>query len=492
MSSLSTTPPTHSFSKASTPDAVGELIAHLQAENASLKAENATLRETVSTLSTRVADLERQLSLHSGNSNKPPSSDGLKKPRRTTSLREPSKRKSGGQPGHKGETLRQVAEPDVVVDHYPTSCTNCGSDLTQDTATTFSARQIFDLPEPQPLIVTEHRAHSCCCAKCGAIAKATFPEDVKAPAQYGKRLAATVTYLYGYQFIPEDRMAELMLHLFGICLATDTIAHMCANSAQRFQGFVGIIYEYIKAAALKNLDETGLHIGGKLRWLHVAATELFTFYRVSHKRGSMFAGLTGIVIHDHWKSYYTLKGVIHALCNAHHLRELKALAEIEKERWAIRMRCLLRRACHATNLARERSEPLSPRLLELFRRRYDVIVATGMEYHEQLPLLPKTGSKGRQPCRTGHNLLMRLKERKADVLLFLTDPRVPFTNNLAEQAMRMMKVRQKISGGFRTEQGAEDFATIRSLISTAKKQGWNVIETLSDSLENLLSKLRLG
>jgi transposase len=207
--------------------------------------------------------------------------------------------------------------------------------------------------------------------------------------------------------------------------------------------------------------------------------------------------LTGICVHDHWKPYYTLTGVIHALCNAHHLRELKALIEIEQERWAARMYRLLRRACHATNLARARGEPLKPRLMERFQRRYDAIVAAGLAFHEAQPPLPTktTGSgkrRGRQKRRTGHNLLLRLQTRRDDVLRFLTDLRVPFTNNLAEQAARMMKLRQKISGGFRSEQGANDFAVIRSLIATAKKQGWNVLDTLTQSPDTLLAKLRVA
>ncbi len=172
--------------------------------------------------------------------------------------------------------------------------------------------------------------------------------------------------------------------------------------------------------------------------------------------------------------YYTLKGVLHALCNAHHLRELKALVEIEKEDWAHKMQRLLRRACHATNLARERGVALKPGLIGLIERRYDLILAQGFVFHEAQPtLIPaevKARRRGRRPRRVGHNLLLRLSTRKRDVLRFLIDPLVPFTNNLAERDGRMMKLRQKISGGFRSEQGANEFAVIRSLLSTARKQ----------------------
>ena len=207
-------------------------------------------------------------------------------------------------------------------------------------------------------------------------------------------------------------------------------------------------------------------------------------------------GVTGIVVHDHWKPYYTMEGVVHALCNAHHLRELQALVEIEKEDWARRMQRLLRRACHATHLARDRDAPLKPALVDLIRRRYDAIVAEGLAFHEAQPSLAPATTKGgkrrrgRPPRRTGHNLLLRLETRKDDVLRFLTDPAVPFTNNEAERDGRMMKVRQKISGGFRSEQGARDFAVIRSLIATAKKQGWNIIQALTQDLNILAGCLR--
>ena len=190
--------------------------------------------------------------------------------------------------------------------------------------------------------------------------------------------------------------------------------------------------------------------------MHIASTFLLTFYRVSPKRGSLLENVSGIVVHDHWKPYYTLSGVLHALCNAHQLRELKALVEIEKEDWARRMQRLLRTACHVTTLAREADKPLKPAMTALIERRYDAIVARGLAFHEAQPELGKIGKRGRKPRRVGHNLLLRLLTRKPDVLRFLTDPSVPFTNNLAEQDARMMKVRQKISGGFRSEDGAKE------------------------------------
>ena len=340
-----------------------ELIALIKAQ----AAENVALKA-------RIAELERQLGLNSSNSGKPPSSDGLNKPARVRNLRERSSRKPGGQKGHKGETLRQVAEPDRIVDHFPSGCCGCGAALTPDMTENHAARQVFDLPEPLPLVVTEHRAHVCRCAACGAKTRAPFPHGVNAPVQYGARITALVIYLLHYQLLPEDRLAELMADLFGVKLAAATIARMSRTCAGRVQVFVEMIRDLVAGAAVKHMDETGFRIGGKTQWLHVASTALLTFYRVCARRGSLLSNVAGIVVHDHWKPYYTMQGVLHALCNAHHLRELKALVEIEKEDWARKMQQLLRRACHAANLARQRDIPLKPRLVECFEHRYDAIV----------------------------------------------------------------------------------------------------------------------
>ncbi len=459
------------------------LVAELRAQNAALAA--------------RVAELERQLGLNSGNSGKPPSSDGLnKKPARISSLRERSGKKTGGQKGHPGKTLSRTETPDATIDHFPEVCEGCGAPLSKTAATDHTARQVVDLPEPRPLIVTEHRAFACRCGNCGKQTRAAFPEGVNAPVQYGVRIAAFVVYLLHYQLLPERRLAELMADLFGVNLVTATIASMSQSCAARFQGFVAAVRDHVAAAPVKHLDETGFRIGGKTQWLHIASTILLTFYRISPKRGSLPEGVTGIAVHDHWKPYYTLKGVLHALCNAHHLRELKALVEIEREDWARKMQRLLRRACHATNLAREQGVPLSPRLIALIERSYDAILAQGFAFHASQPALVRASGKakrrGRTPRRVGHNLLLRLSTRKPDVLRFLSDPAVPFTNNQAERDGRMMKLRQKISGGFRSEDGAAEFGVIRSLLSTAKKQGWDILCTLTANPLSLIVDLRVA
>jgi transposase len=462
---------------------------------ASPEAVIAAQQVLIAELRARIAELERHLGLNSGNSGKPPSSDGLKKqPARVSSLRERSGKKTGGQKGHPGKTLSRTETPDATINHYPEVCEGCGAPLSEATATGHTARQVFDLPEPQPLVVTEHRAFACRCGNCGRQTRAAFPDGVTAPVQYGARIAAFVIYLLHYQLLPEKRLSELMADLFGVNLVTATIASMSRNCAARFQGFAAAVRDHVAAAPVKHMDETGFRIGGKTQWLHIASTILLTFYRVSPKRGSLLENVAGIVVHDHWKPYYTLKGVLHALCNAHHLRELQALIEIEKEDWARKMQRLLRRACHAANLAREQGVPLSPRLIALIDRCYDAILAEGFALHEAQPALVRATGKGkrrgRKPRRVGHNLLLRLSTRKRDVLRFLSDPAVPFTNNLAERDGRMMKLRQKISGGFRSEEGATDFGIVRSLLSTAKKQGWDILQAITREPGYLIAELR--
>jgi transposase len=478
-----------------------ELIALVAAQAAEIARQAAE----IAALKAQFVELERRLALNSTNSGKPPSSDGLNKPprqERTRSTREASGRRSGGQKGHKGWTLEQVAVPDSIVEHFPSSCTACGAAVTPAMSSGHSARQVFDLPAPRPLVVTEHRAHDCVCGRCGAHSRAAFPGGVNAPVQYGPRIAAFVIYLLHHQLLPEGRLAELMADLFGVKLVAATIARISRNCAARAQDFVAAVRDLVAGAAVKNMDETGFRIGGATQWLHVACTAFLTFYRVCAKRGSLLANVTGIVVHDHWKPYYTMPNVRHALCNAHHLRELTALIDIEKEEWARKMHVVLRRASHAVNLARERDCVLKKRLIEAFERRFDAIVAQGLAFHEaQAPLRsarsvpPAAESKGgnrrgRKPRRTGHNLLLRRAGRKQDVLRFLNDPDVPFTNNQAERDARMMKVKQKISGGFRSLEGAMDFAVVRSFISTAKKQGWNVIEALTQDPQALAKALR--
>jgi len=477
-----------------------ERLVQLQAENAQLRAENAQLKAAIAQLQAELAalweqvqELQRRLGLDSSNSGKPPSSDGPAKPsagQRTRSQRGRSGKPSGGQRGHKGATLSQTDTPDRIQTHLPESCADCGAELTaDDIAGEPQRRQVFDMPPPPPWEVTEHQAQACRCALCGRVTRAAFPEGVHAPVQYGPRVAATAVYLQNAHFLPEERLAEVFQDLFRMPVCAATLAGMTRKAAQGWQGFTEWVRDLlVRAGGVKHLDETGFRIGGKTQWLHVLSTPWLTFYRTSAQRGSVLEGLRGILVHDHWASYFKVKGVLHAMCNAHHLRELEALAELDGEAWARAMQQLLRRANRAVWIAREQGKALPRSLLERIERRYEQLVREALVQHQALPALP-SGRRGRKKRRPGHNLALRLRDRQESVLRFVRDERVPFTNNQAEQDLRMMKLRMKISGGFRSEQGAQDFATLRSVLSTARKQGLNRIEVLLQGPAALLAKV---
>ena len=449
------------------------------------------LRNEIAALKQEVADLRRQLGKNSDNSSKPPSSDGLgKKPRIAGSLRGSSDKKSGGQAGHKGDTLRRTETPDIIRTHTAATCAHCRARLTTKMATGVEKRQVFDMPVPR-LEVSEHRAQNYTCAHCHGTTKAAFPEDVTSHVQYGARIKAAAIYLNAQQLIPEDRVAEVMNDLFGAKgLCSASVVAWGTAKAEALKPFVDYISKLLDTAPVRHLDETGFRIGGKTQWLHVLSTPLLTHYRACEKRGSIPQTLQGgVIVHDHFKPYYTLAGLRHALCNAHHLRELKALIEIEKEPWALKMFRLLLKACNAVATAKASG---AVALVERIKRRilslYDAIVMRGWLFHEQLPPLVKTlEPRGKRARRPGFNLLFRLRDFKKDILRFLEDFAVPFTNNQAEQDIRMMKVKMKISGGFRTKAGADTFATLRSGLSTARKQGWNILSSLLSPSEALIS-----
>lgn len=440
-----------------------------------LLAKIAELEKVVQEQAARIAELEKRLNKNSSNSSKPPSSDGLGKSPRTTSLRENGKNNSGGQTGHKGETLKQIALPDIVKQHVLITCPDCDCSLLSTPVIGVVRRQVFDIPPPK-IEVTEHQAEVKYCKCCNKTITAAFPASVLAPVQYGEVIRSWSVYYQYQHFIPEDRLQQLFSDLYGIQLATATLTGYNRTAFDALASFEESVLSSVKTAAVKNLDETGFRVGGKTQWLHVASTKTATYYHVSPKRKSLLDGLSGTVIHDHWKSYYNLEGVEHALCNQHHLRELKAIIDYDKEPWAQAMSRLLRVALRCRHF--HEHDVIPANRVERLTNIYNKIIRDGLAYHETLPPLPCKGKQGRQPRRTGHNLLLRLFHYKQDVLRFLYDPAVPFTNNDAERDLRMMKCKQKISGGFRTAQGAEQFARIRGFISTIRKQGLSIISSI--------------
>jgi transposase len=437
-----------------------------------LETENQALRE-------RIAELERRLGLNSQTSSQPPSSDGVKKDKRTKSLRKPSGKKSGGQKGHPGHTLEAVSQPDKLVTHGSDCCTKCGCHLGNENVVRVITRQVFDLPEPK-LEVTEHQVLVQECPRCHQTNQGSFPAEVKAPVQYGERIKAVAAYLHHQHFVPEDRLSELLLDIFGCTMSAKTIAKVGTSLGELITPTLEKLIEEVEKAPVKHLDETGFRIAGQTNWLHVVSTEELSWYRTAQKRKDLepLSGLSGTVIHDHWKSYYQLPDVKHGLCNAHHLRELRALCEIEQESWAKSMTKLLLLANEYQNRYEDRiPEAIENRLWQI----YTSIIDRGLRYHESLPPLARKNNRGRMKRRVGHNLLLRLRDYAEDVWRFLT-PGIPFTNNQAERDLRMMKCKQKISGGFRSAESAENFAKIRSVLSTARKQGRNLLQVLTQVL----------
>jgi transposase len=426
-------------------------------------------------LNERIVELERRLGLNSSNSGRPPSSDGFKKPVRIQNLREKSGKKSGGQFGHKGSTLEQVENPDLIEYHKTTCCPHCKTDLTDAPVIDICKRQIFDIPEIKRPLVTEHQFEIKCCPGCRKQVKTQVNEDLKAPVQYGPKTKAVVSYLNIHNLIPENRVTQIMDSLFGMPMSDATVENISKTCVANINQIVNQIGEYLKTVPVKGADESSIRIAGKTYWLHTLCNEEFVHYRVSEKRGDVPQNLTGVVVHDHFISYYAkMENIQHALCNAHHLRELKAVVEIDKEPWAKNM---IRLLLLGHQKIQQNDGNISMQWLTSFKNLYDKIIEKAIAFHEKLDAFKKP-SRGRIKRRPGHNLLLRLKNRVDDVLRFLNNPKVPFTNNGAEQSLRMIKVKQKVSGCFRTFDGAKNFLIVRSYTATAQKQGFKIIDAL--------------
>jgi transposase len=371
-----------------------------------------------------------------------------------------------------------------MVHPAPWVCGKCGGDVCGEEVKILK-RQVFELPVPK-LIVTEHQVAVKECPNCHHQVQGSFPVTVKAPVQYGARIKAVAAYLHHQHLIPEDRLTEVMSDLFGCRFTPGTLANTTKALASMVVPVVEQIASAVKAAAIQHLDETGLRIGGHTQWLHVVSNATHTWYRVSSGRKEIesLETCTGVVVHDHWKSYYQLIGVEHALCNAHHLRELKALAEIDQASWAVAMSRLLRLAC---SYQHRYPTGIPLHLVQRLQDLYTQILHRGLDFHHRLPPLIRASARGRVKRRVGHNLLLRLPNFRGDVLRFLTEPDVPFTNNQAERDLRMMKCKQKVSGGFRAFDFAVAFANIRSFLSTASKQRFNLLEVITAALEHDVS-----
>ena len=462
-----------------------------QLDKASLINLLLTLQEQVAAQWVLIQVLRDQLTKDSHNSSKPPSSDGLKK-RRTGSLRQPGQRRLGGQPGHQGDTLKMVAEPDQVERHAVTACPHCQADLSGLAATGYDKRQVFDIP-PVQIEVTEHQVEIKQCPGCGKEAKGVFPATVTQPTQYGVRLQAQASYLNSYHFIPLARTEELLTDFYGQSPSEAVIMAANQQLATASASSLALIKQKLVAADVVHFDESGLRIAGKLNWLHVAGTPDLTYYHVAPQRGQngMTAGgilpdFRGNAMHDHWASYLSFEQCQHDFCNAHHLRELKFIHEQYQQPWAADMAKLLLdiKAEVAATPPPAMNSP-ADRLLH-YRAQYDTIIAAGFEANPApVPAVTAPPKRGRPKQSPPKNLLDRLQTHKPGVLAFMANFRIPFDNNLAERDIRMIKVKQKVSGSFRTQDGAKTFAAIRSYVSTARKQGHNVIAAVHGAFAGL-------
>ena len=440
------------------------------------------LEQRVEELQAQVQHLQAQLAQNSRNSGNPPSSDGLSKPS-PKSLRTPSGRKPGGQPGHPGQTLQRVKNPDHVQIHSLETCPLChGQGLGQEPVLGCESRQVFDLP-PRSLEVTEHQAQIKRCPHCATEVRAEFPAGVNAPTQYGPRFQSLMVYLNQQQLIPYARLAQLCEDLFAQPLSVGTLAAANARVFAQLDPFALALAHQLSQAAVAHLDESGLRVQGALHWLHVVCTQMLTFYGVHRKRGTEAMEALGIVptcrqwlIHDFWKAYFTYQNALHALCNQHLLRELKFLEEQENQKWAGQLSRLLLEF-HQT---RQKKGEFTQRQFKNALQRYRNVVRRGRYRHPRRA--PQARGQGRRAQSKAANLLDRLEDYDWSILAFLFDERVPFTNNQAEQDIRMIKVQQKISGCFRTFRGAEIFCRIRSYLSTCRKQGQNLLEAIHQAV----------
>lgn len=456
-------------------------VAYAAGEEAVLK----LFQDTLTTLAERVQKLEDQLAKNSGNSSKPPSSDGLAKPA-PQSLRKSQGRKSGGQPGHVGHKLERVKKPDQVETHAVEKCQHCQKSLKQAQVVRMEKRQVLDLPKVR-IVVTEHQAQVKRCSGCGQETRAEFPKGVTQAVQYGPEAKAQMAYLNYEQHIPLKRVGDVFEEFYGHRPAEGTIYAAGVEVAQLVQPTVAAIKEHLALReAVLGVDETGLRIDGKLHWLHTTGTAGLTYYAYHSKRGQaaleaidILTRFQGRVMHDDWSAYFHYD-CQHALCNAHHLRALQFLQERYPQKWVGALIDLLLKIKKKVETVQGNNQSqLSQRQQTSYGTHYDQLIRQGLRANPPPnPNQRHPGQRGRLKQSPARNLLLRLRDHRRAVLAFMSDFRVPFDNNQSERDLRMMKVKQKISGCFRSADGAQIFCQIRSYLSTARKNGQMALQSL--------------
>lgn len=458
-------------------------VDELRADNERLRKQNAELWVVVDELRIEVAELRARLRSNSSNSSRPPSSDGYAKP--TRQQRRNAERKAGKQPGAEGSHLSRVDNPDEVILHDPLCCHSCGSSLQDGEIINEEVRQVFDLP-PRRIVVREHRARKRRCL-CGATTKASFPPEATNVTCYGPRVRALAVYLVCGHHLPFERAALVMSDVCGLSISVGSIVNMVAEAAMGLDDFAIAVREALRNESVVHFDETGARVLGKLFWVHSASSEFLTAYIVHPNRGTKAMddmGLLalndeggnivwtfdGIAMHDGWRSYRSYE-VVHALCNAHHIRELRAIGEVWNQYWALEMIELLRSAkCAVEQAKNDGFDGLEASVYHGIVSRYGKLIAKGLAVNQK-----RTHRRGQTKP---YNLLVRLDEHRDEVLRFASDFDAPFDNNQAERDIRMIKLQQKISGCWRTTKGAEHFLSVREYLSTARKQGQQALDVL--------------
>ena len=442
-------------------------------------------------LQQEVKHLRDQLHLDSHNSSYPPSTDKnrTKSGKKVNSLRKTTGKKPGGQPGHPGTTLQAVAIPDHTILHRASICSHCGEDLSSIATEKIEKRQVFDLP-PLKLIVTEHQAEVKTCPHCHQEVKAEFPSGINQPVQYGERVKSLAVYLNQYQLLPYERVTEVFQDLLGQSISQGTLLNALKTSYRNLEDTENWIKNRILHSPVVHCDETGIYRNGKRIWLHSASTKEFTYYFPHSRRGKIAideAGILpsyrGVAIHDHWEAYNSYRECAHAFCNCHHLRELTQVSEQEGASWAKEMTELLLEIKEQVDRAKDTGRyTLEPELISFYHHRYQTILTPALQIYSREDTRDKP-TRGRKKQSKAKNLLDRFIKYQKETLRFMEDFLVPFDNNLAERDLRMVKVKQKISGCFRSEKGANYFCRIRGFISTVRKQGKDILECLSQTFQ---------
>jgi transposase len=478
------------LSNDNTPDFIQKLFDKIDTLTAIITSQTDSinkLTDTVATLSTENAALKEQLNKNSKNSSKPPSSDGFKKPS-PKSLRKPTGKKQGAQEGHEGKGLSITQVPDEIIQHIPSKCIGCLNAGTCISCGITDTRYEVDIRVDTKVIA--HQALSFACQKKnGTVLTGTFPHNITGTMQYGDNLEALAVSLNTVGMMGIKRTHDILSAVFGIPISTGTIFNMVKSCANKLADTVMQIRTAVISLPVAHFDETGTRVDKKTFWFHNASNEDFTYLTVEEKRGTIgmnasgvLPDFQGIAVHDCWKSYWSYGAVTHAICCAHLLRELTGITENHPEQaWADKMKKLLLRMKNVRDTAvASNKENLSYYYLHGFDTKYNSIIA---EAREQNPIKKKQGKKrGRQPKGKLRSLVERLAEYKDGVCLFSKNFSVPFDNNQAERDVRMVKVKTKVSGCFRTKEGADTFATIMSYIGTANKHDINSFTAIKKAL----------